>query len=61
MLQICFFFKNREDVDTDREGCSFLTVFSDLHTRVDEVRYHVGRVPYALWNKHGTKLGKVGK
>ncbi|XP_048526745.1 protein FIZZY-RELATED 1 isoform X2 [Dendroctonus ponderosae] len=56
-LVVSFYYEN-SDSDEDN-GCNFLTVFSDLHTRVDEIRYHVGRVPYALWNQHGTKLATL--
>ncbi|XP_050314285.1 protein cortex-like [Anthonomus grandis grandis] len=42
------------------EGWSYLTVFSDLETRVDEVRFHRGRVPHFLWDSTGTKLGSSG-
>ncbi|KAJ8957359.1 hypothetical protein NQ318_004838, partial [Aromia moschata] len=39
------------------EGIHFLTVLKDLDDIVDEVQFHVGRVPYLLWDAQGTKLG----
>ncbi|CAG9759808.1 unnamed protein product [Ceutorhynchus assimilis] len=57
-LKASFYYENpRED---SINGCNFLTVFSSLHNRVDEVRFHVGRVPYVIWDGTGTKLASVG-
>lgn len=58
-LLVSFFYEGDSDTDSD-EGYNFLSVFSDLRTRVDEIQFHLGRVPHALWDGTGTKLATVG-
>lgn len=53
MLQVSFYYKNPEN----QSGCNFITVLKDLNTKVDEVRYHIGKVPYMLWDREGVQLG----
>ncbi|KAF7274973.1 cdc20/fizzy protein cortex [Rhynchophorus ferrugineus] len=52
------FYCESSDPDTSL-GYNFLTVFSDMHTIVDELKFHNARVPFALWDGTGTKLATV--
>ncbi|XP_030762796.1 protein cortex-like [Sitophilus oryzae] len=46
-----------EDADQDSSlGYNFLSIFSNIQTIVDEVKFHNARVPFALWDGTGTKL-----
>lgn len=37
---------------------SRIVVYASLDKIVDAIKWHMGRVPYLVWNHDGTQLGK---
>ncbi|XP_066255250.1 protein cortex [Euwallacea similis] len=56
-LVVSFYYENPKN---HNNGYNILTVFKNLSTRVDEVRYHLGRVPHVAWDGTGTQLASLG-